>query len=191
MLQPSMFQRTLSSLLRLQSVGCICRRSNTNYTVGGLWEPEYLEAMKSKIPLYDAVNIQLKGYDYPVLESYQKLLHNLLSNMDLDVEDCWATPPKKLKINTFKPNSSVVDKEFKLNIYERNVQIVDVPATIYPILLSALTSSVPEGVTVSVHEHEPDHEEIRYIPDLELKDLKDQLHVLGGPTVKRDPRRKR
>ena len=59
------------------------------------------------------------------------------------------------------------------------------PSTVYPILLSVLTTSLPEGVSLSVHEHLPDHEEVRYVPDLELKDLKTQLDVMGGPSKKK------
>ncbi|XP_065340963.1 large ribosomal subunit protein mL48 [Cloeon dipterum] len=190
-MQSSVLRRTLLGILKKPGPTLCCsRRNNTNYTIGGLWEPEYLEAMKSKVPLYDTLNIQMKGYDYPLLESYQKFVHTIASNMDIDVEECWATPPQNFKINTFKPNSTVLDKEFKLSLYERNVQIVDMPTTLYPILLSALSASVPEGVTVTVHEHDPEHEEVRYIPDLELKDLKDQLTLMGGPRVEKKKRKK-
>jgi large subunit ribosomal protein L48 len=54
--------------------------------------------------------------------------------------------------------------------------------------LSAIVSSLPEGVTINVHEHLPDHEEVRYIPDLELKELKDVLTSMGGPTEKKKKR---
>lgn len=43
--------------------------------------------MKPKIPLYPTINIQVKGYDYPVLEQFQKLVHQLAENMDIDVEN--------------------------------------------------------------------------------------------------------
>lgn len=82
--------------------------------------------MKPKYPLYDTINIQLKGYDYPILESYQKLLHNLLKNMDVNVEDCWAIPAQEFVINTYKPKSEEVNAGYKLKIYERNIQMTDI-----------------------------------------------------------------
>lgn len=41
-------------------------------------------------------------------------------------------------------------------------------------------SALPEGVTLKVIEHEPDFEEIRYVPDTELKELQGELEDLGG-----------
>lgn len=43
--------------------------------------------MKSKIPIYDTVNVQIKGHDFAILENYQKLIHQIAKVMDLDVED--------------------------------------------------------------------------------------------------------
>lgn len=43
--------------------------------------------MKSKVPLYDTINIQLKGYDFPILESYQRYVHKLATNLDIAVEE--------------------------------------------------------------------------------------------------------
>lgn len=88
-----------------------------------------LQEMVSQIPTYDALNIFLKGYDYPILESYQKFVHKLLKNMEVEVEDCWAMPPQHLKITTLKPRSELMDSEYNLKLYERVVQIVDVTST--------------------------------------------------------------
>lgn len=62
------------------------------------------------------------------------------------------------------------------------LKVADVPSTLLPVLLNVLTAALPEGVSLSVHEHEPEHEEVRYVPDLELKELKSQLNVMGGPS---------
>ncbi|KAF4524891.1 hypothetical protein B566_EDAN015547 [Ephemera danica] len=140
---------------------------------------------KSQIPLYEVLNIQIKGYDYAILESHQKFVHMITTSMGLDVEDGWATPPQNFHIQKYKPQSTVVDGDYKLSIYERNIQVVDVPTTVFPILLSVLAASSPEGVTLNVHEHQPEHEEIRYVPDLELKQLKTQLDTMGGPSKQR------
>lgn len=88
----------------------------------------------------------------------------------------------------FKPKSSVVDAEYKLKVYFRNIQIFDPPTTLYPILLRMIDASLPEGVTLNVIKHEPEHQEIRYVPDRELLELKTQLDEYGGPIVKRKKR---
>lgn len=85
--------------------------------------------MVSKIPLYDEVNIFLRGYDYPVLEGYQRFVHKLLRNMEVDVEDAWALPPEEIKVTTLKPRSEIQEAQFDLKLYQRVIQIVDIKST--------------------------------------------------------------
>lgn len=44
-----------------------------------------------------------------------------------------------------------------------------------PLFFEVILSSLPAGVKVSIHPHEEQHNEIRYIPDFELMALKSQL----------------
>ncbi|CAG9823122.1 unnamed protein product [Phaedon cochleariae] len=153
-----------------------------NYVSGGLYEPSYLEAMKSKIPLHDLINIQLKGYDYPVLENYQKFLHHLLKNMEVNVEECWAAPAQHMQISAYKPKSEIVNAQYNLMIYERTLQITDISSFQLPLIIRTIETSLPAGVTVQVKPHEEYDEEVRYIPDKELDTLKQELEELGGPS---------
>lgn len=43
--------------------------------------------MKPKFPQYETLNFQIRGYDFPVLESYQKYLHNFAESLELDVSE--------------------------------------------------------------------------------------------------------
>jgi len=52
-----------------------------------IYEPEYLDMLKPDIPEYEEVNIQIKGYDFAILESFQKLVHTIAENMNLEVSD--------------------------------------------------------------------------------------------------------
>lgn len=117
---------------------------NARQTSTKLYEPDYLEVfvshnlflspailtilqtMKPKIPLYDILNIQMRGYDYAILESYQKLVHRIATNMDINVDDAWATPAQHLQIVTYKPNTEIVDSKYSLKNYERTVQVTDI-----------------------------------------------------------------
>lgn len=85
--------------------------------------------MKSKVPLYDTLNIQLRSYDFPVVESYQKFVHTMLKNMDVDVEDGWAAPHQELQITNLKSRSEIVQAQYNLKLYERTLQITDVMST--------------------------------------------------------------
>nr|CAD7570476.1 unnamed protein product [Timema californicum] len=151
----------------------------------GIYEPDYLEKLKPNIPIYDTLNVQIKGYDYPVIEHYQKFVHHVAESMGIDVEDSWAVPPQHLNIQKYKPQSTLVDAEYKLYVYERNVQVVDLPSTVAPVFLEVIQAALPEGVSLSVHEHTQEQEELRYIPDSQLLELKTELDTLGGPSTKR------
>ncbi|GJQ78803.1 putative ribosomal protein, L48 [Trypoxylus dichotomus] len=149
-----------------------------------LFEPDYLEAMKSKIPLYDVLNIQIKGYDYPVLESFQKLIHSLAKNMDINVEDAWALPHLDLSVSTYKPKSELVDNQYNLKVYRRTVQVTDISSIQLPLLLRAIETCIPAGVTVNVVNHADHYDEERYIPDKELLTLKQTLEDYGSSKKK-------
>lgn len=85
--------------------------------------------MKPKVPLYDTLNIEINGHDYPVLESYQKFLHNILKNMDINVEECWPLPAQHMQVSAYKANSEIINAQYNLKVYNRFVQITDVTVT--------------------------------------------------------------
>jgi len=43
--------------------------------------------LQPDVPEYEEVNVQMKGYDFAVLESFQTFVHNIAENMDIDVSD--------------------------------------------------------------------------------------------------------
>lgn len=59
-------------------------------------------------------------------------------------------------------------------------QLYNLPAYFYPVYLRMISAATPEGVTMNIIEHQPEHEEIRYVPDTELKQLQTELEDLGG-----------
>ena len=68
----------------------------------GTFEPEYLDSSGPVIPTYPPINIQIKGYNFDILESTQSYIHNLAENMGINVEKSWATPSKTYQMTTFK-----------------------------------------------------------------------------------------
>lgn len=59
------------------------------------------------------------------------------------------------------------------------------PAYQYPLLLRIAQAGLPEGVTLNVVQHDHQHDEIRYVPDTKMKELKEELQDLGGPRKKK------
>ncbi|CAB3223508.1 unnamed protein product [Arctia plantaginis] len=155
-----------------------------------LYEPDYLISMEPDEPVYDCLNLQLKGYDFTLLEACQSQIHRYAEVMGLQVEECWATPAQQLKVQRFKPGGTALDAEYQLNVYERNVQVTDVPAWALGTLLRVARAVLPEGCTLRVHEHAIEHEEIRYVPDNQLIDLKQQLQDMGGSRAEKRKQRR-
>ncbi|XP_034474594.1 39S ribosomal protein L48, mitochondrial [Drosophila innubila] len=149
---------------------------------GSVYEPDYLESLKPKFPQYESLNVQLKGYDYPLLESYQRFLHSVAEYLDLDVSDCYALPPQQTQVQRLRPNSTVVEADYKLTTYERNLQLNNVDAPTYPHFLRIAQAALPEGVHLKVAQHTDECDERRYVPDKDLLDLKAELERMGGAT---------
>ena len=63
------------------------------------------------------------------------------------------------------------------------------PTTTAPIFFHIIQAALPEGVEMKVKLHEAEDEELRYVPDLELRQLKSELDALGGPTISKSGRR--
>lgn len=63
--------------------------------------------------------------------------------------------------------------------------MTDVPAWALGTLLRVARTLLPEGCSLKVHEHSIAHEEVRYVPDNQLLELKDQLEGMGGSRSER------
>jgi len=64
------------------------------------------------------------GYNFEILESYQKYVHNLVDSLGIEVIDSWGTPCVSLSVNTFQEGGTRLKDNFKLNQFERNVQVI-------------------------------------------------------------------
>jgi len=165
------FGSTLSSSVRHLAARSFSMTSAVRRT----FEPDYLDSAVPPIPTYPPLNIQIRGYDYCILESFQSYVHNLAENMGINVEEAWITPAKSYKISTFHEGGTRVKTEYSLNMYERNVQVVNLRSVDAPILLDTIRAALPEGVRLSVHNHEQEHYEARFIPDPFINSVRQEL----------------
>nr|CAI5850188.1 unnamed protein product [Callosobruchus analis] len=119
-------------------------QNETRSFSGRLYEPSYLGEIKSKTPLYDTLNIVLSGYDYPILENYQKQLHSILKNIEIDVEESWPLPPQYIQVSTYQPKSELVQSQYLLKNFARIIQITDVPSVkvIFFIIVNRILSNL-------------------------------------------------
>ncbi|XP_018376176.1 PREDICTED: uncharacterized protein LOC108769621 isoform X1 [Trachymyrmex cornetzi] len=155
---------------------------SAKFYTGSLYEPDYLETGKSKFPLLPTINIQIKGYDYPVLERYQSFIHKLADVVQIDIDNGWPLPPQEFKIQKYKTGTTTIVSEYYLKIYERNIQMSEVSSIKCSVLIRALEAALPQGVTLNINIYDPALEEKRYVPDKELIDLKLSLDTLKNKT---------
>merc|ERR1712189_158148 len=88
----------------------------------------------------------------------------------------------KHETHTYKPTSMQIESRYSLNTYERNVQVSELLSTKAPIFFSIIQTALPEGVKLNINHHHTDDELARYVPDLELNQLKLSLVEMGGPS---------
>ncbi|XP_014218419.1 39S ribosomal protein L48, mitochondrial [Copidosoma floridanum] len=150
-----------------------------------IYEPPYLEALKPKYPLYPLLNVQIRGYDYAILENFQSWVHKIAEAMDFDVEECYAFPHKEYKIIRYKPKSTVVEVEYTLKLYQRNIKMSNVTSVGLPIFIRICEAGLPEGTLFDIFEHTEEHENARYIPDKRLLDMQEELASVGKPPKKK------
>ena len=81
-------------------------------------------------------------------------------------------------MKTYQPFSSNLDKEYSLKMYHRVVRVIKLKSTTAPLLFEAIQMNLPEGVQLSVSMPSAQDDNFRYVPDLELKQLKEQLDEL-------------
>ncbi|XP_011694720.1 PREDICTED: uncharacterized protein LOC105454071 [Wasmannia auropunctata] len=155
---------------------------SAKFYTGSLYEPDYLETGKSKFPLLPMINVQIRGYDYPVLECYQSFVHKVADIIQIDVDNGWPLPPQEFKIQKYKTGTTAIVSEYSLKVYERNIQMSEVSCVKCSVLIRVLEAALPQGVSLNVNIYDPVVEGKRYIPDKELIDLKSTLETLKNKT---------
>lgn len=69
------------------SLNLVQYESSLHCVVRQLIKFVYLQELVPKYPVYPCVNFQVKGYDFAILESYQRFLHRTADSLDLDILD--------------------------------------------------------------------------------------------------------
>ena len=145
------------------------------------YDPPYL-AREAPFPNYDMLNINLKGYDYITLECIFKHVEKMCQSLRLNVVDSYAMPARSFKIKTYQPFSSNLEKEYELSTYHRVIRIKDLKSTFAPLLFESIQLNLPEGVQLSISVPTAEEDEFRFVPDIELNELRQKLTEMEGPS---------
>jgi len=154
------------------------------------FEPDYLDSEGVSIPTYSPINIQMKGYNFDVLEEFQGWVHRTAENMGVDVSDAWATPAAALAMTTFQAGGTRPKDHYLVSLYERNVQVVNMRSVDAPVLLDTIQRALPEGVTLRLAEHTVAAAEARWIADPFIDQIRGELSQgLEGLEVEKEKKR--
>ena len=126
-------------------------------------------------PLYPLTNIQIKGYDFGLVESFQDFIHDFVENCGIDVKEKWSVQAQTVKVETYATGGTEIKDTYNLAIYERNVQLLNLRSVDMPLILDALRTATPPGVTVDIHPHSEMIQENRYIEDPFISMLKKEI----------------
>lgn len=127
---------------------------------------------------YKLLDLQIKGYDYVVLEKYQSYLHKTMKKMNFEVTKAWSVPHQELQLENLGDRSTVIETSYKIKIYERNLQMKDAHSTKLPILIDLINMTSPPGVSFSIIRHSDAEDDKIYFRDSVLEKLKEDLQEL-------------
>ena len=144
-------------------------------------EPEYLDKLKPSIPFYEYYNIQLKGYDFAVVEQFATLVQRLCKDAGIKLEAFWGVPARLIKLETYTVDSSFVENTEEIKVHQRTVQVKHLTTTKLSVLIDAINQAKPPGVIVSFLQHTQGQEDDKYIVDMKLKNAEAELEELRKP----------
>lgn len=138
------------------------------------YDPPYL-SREAPFPNYAELNLNFKGYDYISLNVFYKFVEKMCKSLNIEVLDSYPVPAQSLKVKTLLQFSSKLDKEYDLNIYHRVVRVKSIKSTMAPLLFEIVQLNLPEGVQMSVTVPTVEEDDYRYVPDIELNELRERL----------------
>lgn len=97
----------------------------------------------------------------------------------------YAVAAQTQKMVTFKPNSTTIASEVNLSLYDRWIQLEEVPCVQLPLFVQLIQTHAPVGIIITVKEHKKEDEKYRYIPDLLLIEKQNELKALDDPNIRK------
>ena len=143
--------------------------------IDGVNQPEFLRFLKPTVPYHGVQNIQIKGYDHVTLDQFKTFIIRVLRQLDIKMKGKWNTPSQELSLDEFQDESYGVQDSTRIHIFERNVQIDELPSYKAHLLLETLMLSKPPGVRFAVVAHHPNALKKLYMIDVELEKAKAEL----------------
>ena len=116
------------------------------------------------------------------------VINKLTETSDIGTVDAWhyRKMTKSASTNIVLPPypfSFLVIEEFVLDTFERVIMMKGVDAKDLPLFIEFLRNHQPEGLLMSADSPDPDLENFRYIPDMEMTVLQRKLDDLDSGKI--------
>jgi hypothetical protein len=134
------------------------------------YDPPYLDKEKP-FPNYPELLINLKSNDYIRLNVFYKFVEKMCNALNVETS-IFEVPARSYNIKTYQPYTTNIDKEYLLFNYHRCITLKGVTSVKAPYIFEAIQLNLPQAVNMSVTLPDPDIDEFRYVPDIQLNELK-------------------
>jgi len=148
-----------------------------------LVEPIFDESHKKL--QHEVLDISLRMYDYAQLERWQRRVDQLCRQHGVRVRDSIAYPCRSFTATLFKPQTTQPSDVHALREYERIVPIANVTGPPLQLLIESITAEMPSGAKLSVELTSAEKHNNRYLPNLELMQLQEELKSYDDVNVRR------
>jgi len=130
---------------------------------------------------YGVLNFIVSGYDMSLVENFAGFVHRTMIKYNQDIIEVYALPTHDVLVKDATSNTNDLEKminKLTLQHYRRVVQIRNMEAITYPILLQILMHVVPQAVTLEIKEHSEEQVRERLQRSTELDKEKEALMKL-------------
>ena len=139
--------------LRCLNIGWLSTVSNANVQTSA---NKYCQSEGNEPDrLYKTLEIEVKGHDQAVMNSYEKFVSMAAKELDVNISKIW-TPPKFIKRYTLLKSVHIYKKhrvQYEMRTYFRVIQLEHVTGSTADTLLEYIQRNLPEGMAMKVTRH--------------------------------------
>ncbi|XP_064403101.1 small ribosomal subunit protein uS10m-like [Halichondria panicea] len=171
-LRPSIIRYGVSDVWTRVVPGGVCAYHSQRFYSNEVEQLEDEEMVPERF--YSKINVQVKGSDYTVLESYCRYVITAGKALDIDIGGRVALPTRIQKFTVLK-SPHIYKKhrvQYEIRTHARLMQVKRITGTTADIFLEYIQRNLPEGVNMSVYQ-----ERLDLLPSLLInkQDTKDEV----------------
>nr|CAB3263984.1 39S ribosomal protein L48, mitochondrial-like [Phallusia mammillata] len=138
--------------------------------------------LQENISCYDTLKFKITGYDIVLVESFTKIVHHLLQQLNYKIDELYAEPTFEQHIKNMKTsltaNVDDLPTVYSLSYHTRVIKITDLPTHAKPVLIHMMMYFVPQSVTFEISPFVEADEEKRHKKRVALQKAMEELKMI-------------